>query len=180
MKAFIFLATGFEDVEAVGTIDILRRGGIETITVSVTGDYSVTSVHGIHIMADELFESIDFSDDYDALVLPGGGPGSILLNKHDGVRQALVEAYQNGKLVAAICAAPRVLGCLGLLSGKNATCYPGIEPELIGATLCAKPVVVDQNIITGQGPGFVFEFALAILTYLDLDADQIAKDLLLL
>ena len=180
MKAFIFLATGFEDVEAVGTIDILRRGGIETITVSVTGDYTVTSVHGLPIMADELFESIDFSNDYDALILPGGGPGSVLLNKHDGVRQALVEACQNGKLIAAICAAPRVFGCLGLLNGKNATCYPGIEPELLGATICSKPVVVDQNIITGYGPGLVFEFALAILSYFNLDADQVAKDLLLL
>ena len=180
MKAFIFLATGFEDMEAVGTIDILRRGGIEAVTVSVTGDYTVTGVHGIPVIADEVFENIDFSEDYDALVLPGGGPGSLMLNNHEGLRQALVEACQNGKLIAAICASPRVFGSLGLLNGKNATCYPGIEPELLGATVLTDPVVVDQNIITGRGPGLVIQFGLAILTYLNADADQVAQDLLFL
>ena len=177
MKAFVFLATGFEEMEAVGTIDILRRGIIETLTVSVTGDRTVTGVHGIPVIADELFENIDFSD-CDALVLPGGGPGSVMLNEHEGVRQALVEAYKEGKLIAAICASPRVFGSLGLLNGKNATCYPGIEPELIGATIVPDPAVVDQNIITGRGPGLVIDFGLAILTYLKADAKQVASDLL--
>ena len=178
MKAFVFLATGFEEVEAVGTIDILRRGDIDTVTVSVTGDYTVTGVHGIPVVADQLFEDIDLSN-CDALVLPGGGPGSVNLNQHTGLRQALVEAFESGQLIAAICASPRVFGSLGLLNGKNATCYPGIEPELTGANILSASVVVDQNIITGRGPGLVFDFGLAILTYLNANADQIAEDLLL-
>ena len=177
MKALIFLATGFEDIEAVGTIDILRRGGIDTVTVSVTGDYTVTGAHGIPVIADKVFEEIDCSK-YDAIILPGGGSGSITLNKHEGVRQAVVEAWQSGKLIAAICAAPRVFGSLGLLTGKNATCYPGIEPELIDANVLNEPVVVDQNIITGRGPGLVFDFGLAILDYLNANADQVAQDLI--
>ena len=177
MKALIFLATGFEDMEAVGTIDILRRGDIETVTISITGEYTVTGVHGIPVIADELFEDIDCSA-YDALVLPGGGPGSIMLNKHQGVRKALVEACQSGKLIAAICASPRVFGSLGLLNGKNATCYPGIEPELLGANILSDLVVVDQNIITGRGPGLVIDFGLAILTYLKANANRVAQDLL--
>ena len=178
MKTFVFLAPGFEEVEAVGTIDILKRGDVETVIVSITRKLTVIGVHGISVQADELFENIDFSTG-DALVLPGGGPGSVMLNQHEGVRQALVEAFENGKLIAAICAAPRVFGSLGLLSGKNATCYPGIEPELLGATILPVPVVVDQNIITARGPGFVFDFGIAILTYLNANAAQVAKDLLL-
>jgi len=177
MKAFVFLATGFEEIEAIGTIDILRRGGIETVTVSVTGDKTVTGAHDISVIADELFEAADYST-ADALVLPGGGPGSVMLNQHKGVRQALFEACTEGKLIAAICAAPRVFGSLGLLQGKTATCYPGIEPELTGATILPEPVVTDDNIITGRGPGLVFEFGLAILTYLKANAYQVGNDLL--
>jgi 4-methyl-5(b-hydroxyethyl)-thiazole monophosphate biosynthesis len=178
MKAFVFLATGFEEVEAVGTIDILRRGGIETITVSITGDQTVTGVHDIPVIADELFENVDFAD-CDALVLPGGGPGSVMLNQHEGVRQALVDANQKGKLIAAICASPRVFGSLGLLEGKKATCYPGIEPELTGAIITNEAAVTDQNIITGRGPGLVFDFGLAILSYLNANANGVANDLLI-
>ena len=180
MKAFIFLATGFEELEAIGTIDILRRGGMDVVTVSVTRDNTVTGVHRIPVVADEIIENIKFTNvDFDALVLPGGGPGSVVLNQHLGVRHALVDACKNGKLIAAICAAPRVFGSLGLLKGKKATCYPGIEPELTGATILYDPVVIDQNIITGRGPGLVFEFGLAILDYLNADSKQIADDLLL-
>jgi 4-methyl-5(b-hydroxyethyl)-thiazole monophosphate biosynthesis len=181
MKAIVFLATGFEEMEAVGTIDILRRGDIETITVSVTGDKTVVGAHDIPVTADELFEDMDFTR-FDALVLPGGGPGSERLNKHEGVRKALVTAYENDRLLAAICASPRVFGSLGLLNGKKATCYPGIEPELIGAAIVNEPVVVDRNILTGRGPGLVFDFGLAIVNYLTGDAcaaDNVAEGLLL-
>ena len=162
MKALVFLATGFEEVEAVGTIDMLRRGNIETITASITGNKTVTGVHNIQVIADELFENVDYSD-YDALVLPGGGPGSEMLNKHEGVRKAIVEHNEKNKLIAAICASPRVLGSLGLLKGKKAVCYPGIEPELTGAILLETEVFSDGNIITGRGPALVFYFGLAIL-----------------
>jgi 4-methyl-5(b-hydroxyethyl)-thiazole monophosphate biosynthesis len=178
MKALVFLATGFEEVEAVGTIDILRRGGIETVTASITGEKTVTGCHDIPVIADELFENVDFSS-FDALVLPGGGPGSVMLKEHEGVRKALVETCKNGKLIAAICASPRVFGSLGLLEGKKATCYPGIEPELTGATILLDPAVTDQNIITGRGPGLVFDFGLAILTYLNANGAGVADDLLL-
>ena len=181
MNALVFLATGFEEMEAVGTIDVLRRGNIETVTVSVTGNKTVIGVHSIPVTADELFENIDCSV-YDALVLPGGGPGSEMLNKHEGVRKVLVEHYNNNKLIAAICASPRVFGSLGLLNGKNATCYPGIEPELIGATILNEPAVTDGNIITGRGPALVFDFGLAILNYLygsPSKANEVAGGLLL-
>jgi len=177
MKSFLFLATGFEEMEAIGTIDILRRGGIETITVSITGEQTVTGVHGIPVIADVLFEDIDCST-ADALVLPGGGPGSLQLNQHAPLRQALLTACENGKLIAAICASPRVFGSLGLLNGKNATCYPSIEPELTGANITPAPVIIDQNIITGRGPGLVIDFSLAILSYLNAPAPQVASDLL--
>jgi len=178
MKAIVFLATGFEEMEAISTIDILRRGGVETETVSITGDKTVVGVHGIPVIADELFEDADFWDCI-AYVLPGGGPGSVMLNQHEGVRQVLVDACENGHLIAAICAAPRVFGSLGLLKGKKATCYPGIEPELTGATVLPASVVTVGNIITGRGPGLVIDFGLAILNYLNVDSKQVASDLLI-
>jgi 4-methyl-5(b-hydroxyethyl)-thiazole monophosphate biosynthesis len=181
MKAFVFLATGFEELEAVGTIDILRRGEIETTTVSITGDKTVTGVHGISVIADKLFEEADCTY-IDALVLPGGGPGSENLNKHEGLRKELVKAFENNQLLAAICASPRVFGSLGFLKGKKASCYPGIEPELIGATLVDRATATDHNIITGRGPGLVFDFGLEIIRYLtgsERAADNVAKAMLL-
>jgi 4-methyl-5(b-hydroxyethyl)-thiazole monophosphate biosynthesis len=181
MKALVFLATGFEELEAIGTIDILRRGDIETITASITGDKTVVGVHGIPVIADELFEDADYSH-FDALVLPGGGPGSEMLNRHEGLRKALVDSYENNKLLAAICASPRVFGSLGLLKGKKATCYPGIEPELIGATIVYESTVTEHNIITGRGPGLVMDFGFAILNYLkdsSRDVDGVAEAMLL-
>ncbi|MDR2384676.1 MAG: DJ-1/PfpI family protein [Tannerella sp.] len=180
MKALVFLATGFEETEAVGTIDILRRGNMDTVTVSITGNKTVTGVHRIPVVADELFDNVDYSL-FDVLALPGGGPGSLMLNKHEGVRKAIVEHYNNRKLIAAICASPRVFGNLGLLEGKKATCYPGIEPELKGAIIVDKPAVTDHNVITGKGPGLVFDFGLEILKYCGADgcAGDVAEELLL-
>jgi 4-methyl-5(b-hydroxyethyl)-thiazole monophosphate biosynthesis len=181
MKALVFLATGFEELEAIGTIDILRRGNIETITVSITGDKTVTGAHNIPVTADELFEDVDCTR-FDAFILPGGGPGSEMLNRHEGLRKALVDSCKKNKLLAAICAAPRVFGSLGLLKGRKATCYPGIEPELTGATIVNEPAVTDHNIITGRGPGLVIAFGFAILNYLkdDLcDVDDVAEAMLL-
>jgi 4-methyl-5(b-hydroxyethyl)-thiazole monophosphate biosynthesis len=179
MNAIVFFATGFEEVEAVGTVDVLRRGNIDAVTVSVTGKKTVTGLHGIPVLVEELFEEIDYSR-FDALVLPGGGPGSIKLNQHKGVRKAIIEHYDRQKLIAAICASPRVFGSLGLLEGRKATCYPGIEPELKGAIIVDAPAITDHNIITGKGPGFVFNFGLEILTYYsDGDAGKVAEEMLL-
>lgn len=180
-KAFVFLATGFEEVEATGTIDVLRRGGIETTVISITGDYSVAGAHGLSLVADKLFEEANL-EDADALVLPGGMPGSSNLNAHKPLKELLVKHFKAGKLVAAICAAPLVPGGLGLLEGKRATCYPGFESQLTGAEVTTESAVIDGNIITGKGPGLVFDFALAIVKALRGKAieEEVASGLLLL
>jgi len=178
--AFLFLATGFEEIEAVGTIDVLRRGGVELTTVSVTADRTVKGVHQIPVIADKLFQEVAFAD-ADALILPGGGPGAQLLNQHKELKEWLVKQHKQGKIVAAICAAPRVLGGLGILEGRKAICYPGTEPELKGAILTDKPAVVDGHIITGKGPGLVYDFGLTLLTALEgpETAASVAADLLI-
>ena len=130
-KAIVFLANGFEEMEATGTVDVLRRGGIGVKTVSITNERKVVGAHHMEYMADALFSEIDFSD-VDALILPGGMPGSSNLNECEPLKERLIEQYKNNKIVAAICAAPMVLGGLGLLKGRRATCYPGFEPKLIG------------------------------------------------
>lgn len=179
-KTYLFLATGFEETEAVGTIDILRRGGVDVTTVSITDKRIVTGAHGIPIEADALFDDISFVDAH-VLILPGGGPGSQMLNKHTALKQLIVQHAEQNKHLAAICAAPLVFGGLGLLKGKRATCYPGIEPLLTDAILATEqPTVTDGNITTGKGPGLVFDFGLEILAQLagKNAADSVAADLL--
>ena len=179
-KAYLFLATGFEEIEAITTVDILRRGGVELVTVSITGDCMVVGAHQIPVCADKLFEETDFMDG-DAFILPGGGPGSHMLNAHEALKKLLVCRYEHHKWIAAICAAPLVLGGLGLLEGKKAICYPGMEPTLTGAILTNQPTVTEGNIITGKGPGLAFDFGLTILAALHGQeiADNVADDLLL-
>jgi 4-methyl-5(b-hydroxyethyl)-thiazole monophosphate biosynthesis len=179
-KVFIFLAEGFEETEAVATIDIIRRGELDITIVSITGRLSVTGAHGIPVTADALFENTDFSSG-DLLILPGGMPGASNLNAHSGLKALLKQYAQDGKKMAAICAAPLVLGGLDLLQGKKATAYPGFESTLKGATYQEKPVVKDGNIITGRGPGFVFDFGLTLVEELQgkIKADNVAAGLLL-
>lgn len=179
-QAFVFLATGFEETEAVGTIDVLRRGGIQAINVSITGEKSVTGAHGIPVTADLLFEEADFSK-ADALILPGGMPGSNNLNAYEPLKERLLDQFRNSKIVAAICAAPIVLGGLGLLKEKKATCYPSFEPKLIGATVTGNATETDGNVITGKGPGFVYNFGLALVEALKgkAVAEEVAAGLLL-
>ena len=180
MKAYIFLATGFEEIEAISIIDILRRGEVEIITVSITGELTVMGVHQIPVTADILFEDADFSDG-DAFILPGGGPGSFMLNDHAALKQLLINKNKQYKWIAAICAAPLVLGGLGLLKGKKAICYPGMESYIQGAKLTDAPVVTDGNIITGKGPGLALNFGLTILATLNGQAiaGKVAGDLLI-
>jgi len=169
-KVYVFLANGFEDIEALIPVDVLRRGGVEVVTVSVTGDSQVVeTAHRVQIVADAMFEDCDFSD-ADLLMLPGGMPGASNLNNHEGVRQALLEQHAAGKRVAAICAAPLVLGGLGILRGKRATCYPGFEQTLEGATYTGDLCTVDDNVTTGEGPAAAFPFAYELLSQLK-DAD---------
>ena len=131
-NVFLFLATGFEEIEALGTTDILRRGGVRVSTVSIMGELQVMGAHNIPVVADYLFEDADFSA-ADALVLPGGIPGSNHLNTCTRLKELVMQKYEEGKLLAAICAGPMVLGGLGLLKGRKATCFPYFEPTMVGA-----------------------------------------------
>lgn len=162
-KVYEFLATGFEELEALAPVDILRRGGMDVTTVSVTGSMFVESSHGVTVKADQPLEAVDL-DDADLLLLPGGMPGSKNLNAHEGVRQALLAHAAKGRLIGAICAAPMVLGSLGLLQGKRATCSPGFEIYLTGAEYTGELVTVDDKIITGEGPAASMPYAYTLLS----------------
>lgn len=176
--ALVFLITGFEEIEALATVDVLRRGGVEVKTISLTDERTVVGSHNIPVVADQMFADVDFSV-VDILILPGGTPK---YNEHDGVKKKLLEFFEAGKEVAAICASPMVLGGLGILKGKKATCYPGFEKYLDGAVLTTdKAVVVEGNVTTGRGPGLTLVFALQLLEKLAGKAkrDEVAKGLLL-
>jgi 4-methyl-5(b-hydroxyethyl)-thiazole monophosphate biosynthesis len=161
-KVYEFLANGFEEIEGLAPVDILRRGGVDIKTVSVTGSLFVETSHGVTVKADLLFEDTDLSD-ADLLMLPGGMPGSTNLNNHEGVKQAIMKQYKSNKKVGAICAAPMVLGCMGILNGKRATCSPGFEKYLTGATYTHELFTIDGNIITGEGPAATLPYAYTIL-----------------
>ena len=170
---FIFLTTGFEEIEALATIDILRRGGVNIQSVSLTGGRTVSGGHQISVIADFLFEEVDFSD-AQMLILPGG---TVKINEHDGLKREILAFAAQGKLIAAICAAPMVLGELGLLKDKKATCYPGYEKYFTGAQVTKTPIVVDGNITTGKAAGYTFDFALELLSLLkgQKTAEEIAR-----
>ena len=159
---YIFLDNGFEEIEAITTIDLLRRANIALTTVSVTGQEWVMGAHNIPVKADTLIANADFAD-AEMLILPGG---ATKLHECEALCQLLVKHNEQDKLIAAICAAPSVLGRLGILEGKQATCYPGFEGELKGANCTAEGVVKAGNIITGKGPGKSPEFAFAIVASL--------------
>ena len=159
VKVYEFLANGFEEIEALAPVDILRRGGIDIKTVSITGSQYAESSHGITIKADLTFEEAGSFGDADLLMLPGGMPGAANLKEHQGVREAMLQQFNSGKLVSAICAAPMVLGSLGIVKGKKATCYPGFQQYLTDATYTARLVEHDGNVITGEGPAATFPYA---------------------
>jgi len=162
-KVYEFLANGFEEIEALAPLDILRRGGCEVVTVSITDDLMVCGAHGVSVEADAIIQCVDTSD-ADLLILPGGMPGAKNLLECEMVVEALVEQNREGKLIGAICAAPMVLGENGLLEGKKATCYPGFEGQLRGAEYTAELVTVDGNITTGRGPGAAMAFGYQLLS----------------
>ena len=168
-KAYIFLAEGFEEVEAMTPVDLLRRAGVEVTMVSVTGSRLVCGARQITVQADILFEEADFSD-ADLLILPGGMPGTLHLLDLAAVNEVIKKFAGEGKLVAAICAALSVLGAAGILEGRRATCHPGFEEKLTGAATSEDAVVVDGNIITSRGMGTAIPFALEIVRYFADDA----------
>ena len=154
---YVFLADGFEDVEAIAPIDILRRAGVKVVTVGVTGKQVITS-HNIPITADVTVDEIKLGDDLDMIVLPGGMPGTINLENSSEVQAAIDYCYESKKFIAAICAAPTILGHKGLLTGVKATCFPGCESALKGSAYMPKMVIHDGIFITGKGPGAAFKF----------------------
>ena len=155
---YIFLDNGFEEIEAITTIDLLRRANIALTTVSVTGGETVLGAHNIAVKADELFADVDFAD-AEMLILPGG---ATKLYDCKPLCDLLVAHNNEEKLIAAICAAPSVLGRLGILQGKQATCYPGFE-EYLGESYIDGLVVESKNIITAKGPGLSSDFAFCII-----------------
>jgi 4-methyl-5(b-hydroxyethyl)-thiazole monophosphate biosynthesis len=170
---YIFMAQGFEAIEFTTPLDMLIRAGIPVRTVSVTGELLVKSSQNIPIMADALFEDVDFAD-ADMLILPGGQPGATNLANHKGVELLLRQFMDADKPVAAICAAPMVLGGHGLIDGRKVTTYPGCEPGL-GKALCTGALVEqDANLITGKGPAAAVEFANAIIRLLR--SDELQKE----
>ena len=161
---YVFLAEGFEEIEALAPVDVMRRAGLTVTTVSVTGNLVVTGAHGIPVVADAVFDECDYADAA-LLFLPGGLPGATNLQAHTGLCQLLTaKASQPDVIISAICAAPLVLGGLGLLQGKKATCYPGCEEKMGSAIMEEnKAYVVDGKVITGASAGCAVEFGLLLV-----------------
>ena len=170
---YIFLAEGFEEIEALAPLDLLRRAGVEVRTVGV-GSRTVVGSHSIPVVADMLDTELR-DDSPEMIILPGGMPGTLNLNASEIVHKAIRNAVDSGAYICAICAAPLILGRLGLLSGKEAICYPGFEDELVGAKISEKTVAVDGKIITAKGMGAAIDFGLTLVAILK--GNEIAENL---
>ena len=164
MKVVVFFATGYEEVEALSVVDVLRRGSVEAIMAGVDGE-EVTSARGITIKMDQTIDKIDY-DKVDMLVIPGGIQGVNNVYASTRVKEEVLRFKREGKWLGAICAGPGVLGKWGVLEGEKAVCYPGFEKELMGATVSLERVVVSNRVITGIGAGASFAFALKLLEVL--------------
>lgn len=162
---YCFLADGFEELEAIAPIDILRRADIKVTTVGVTGK-TVTGSHNICVAADIVIDDFNLNETPEAIILPGGMPGALNLENSAAVQNAIDFAYEKGAYICAICAAPQILGHKGLLRSKEAIAYPGFEKELEGAVISSEYVAVDGKFITAKGAGVAAEFGLAIVTAL--------------
>ena len=162
---YVFFADGFEEIEAFTSVDVMRRAGLNVEMVTVTPDEIVTGAHDVPVLCDKNIENCDFFD-ADLILLPGGMPGAATLEKSADLRRLITRFAEQNKPIAAICAAPMILGIMGLLKGRKATCYPAFEQYLEGAEYTGKQVEKDGNIITGIGPGSAMEFALAVVELL--------------
>ena len=174
-KAYVFLAEGFEVTEALATVDVLRRARLDVTTVSISHSLEVMSSNRILVKADRLFSESSLSDG-DAIVLPGGMPGTLNLEHFEPLIDLILEYHRTGKLIGAICAAPSILGHLNLLKDEEAIAYPGFENDLYGATVSDNSVVRSHQFITARGMGVSHKFALKIVeTLLDEEtATQVA------
>lgn len=168
-----FLATGFEEIEALTPVTVMRQGGQNFKLVSMTGNEYVETANRAWVKADMLFEASDFSD-ADLLMLPGGFPGAYNLKAHEGLRHLLLSHATQGKRIGAICAAPIVLGELGLLKGRRATCWPSLEHFLEGANVTGNIIEEDGNIITAIGASAALPYAFKLLSYY-LDEEKLKK-----
>ena len=165
MKVCVFLADGFEEIEGLTVVDILRRAGVSVTMMSVTGNRMIKGSHGITVEADALFDGADAAK-ADMLVLPGGMPGTKNLQAHRGLLGAMEKAARQGRRIAAICAAPSILGSMGLLKGRTATCYPGFEDMLEGASYTSQGVITDGNITTCRGLGYAMDLGMEMIRLL--------------
>ncbi len=174
---YLFLANGFEITEAMAPLDIMRRAGLDVKTVGVTGGEAQSS-HGITVKADISLDEVSY-DGIEGAILPGGMPGTLNLKASDKVRACVQHCFDNGLMIAAICAAPSVFGQMGLLGGKKATCFPGFEKDLLGAECTAAHVETDGNVITAKGAGCALEFGRAIvsLALSENEADKVLCDM---
>jgi 4-methyl-5(b-hydroxyethyl)-thiazole monophosphate biosynthesis len=161
----VFLADGFEEIEGLTVVDLLRRAGVEVTTVSITESKTIHGAHGIDVQADKMFDEVEYLGQ-DMLVLPGGMPGTIHLGEHKGLEELLRKFDTDKKYIAAICAAPSVFGKYGFLKGKRATSYPGFEKELAGAEYVTERVVKAEHVITSRGMGTAIDFALELISVL--------------
>ena len=180
--AYIFFADGFEEIEALSIVDVLRRAGMNAVTVSIHDDSLVTGAHGVPVETDALFDELDYAD-AQWLILPGGMPGATNLRNCEPLCNLLINHYRKGGYVAAICASPTIVfGPLGMLQHHEAVCYPGMEATLNCQTQRDDMVVVSDNVVTGKGPAAANEFALTIvaLTMGDQVAQEVAQGMLLL
>ncbi|MCR4567737.1 MAG: DJ-1/PfpI family protein [Pseudobutyrivibrio sp.] len=175
-KVLIFMAEGHEEIEALTVVDLLRRAGIEIEMVSITGNKRVPGSHGIMTVCDKLIEQVNF-DSADMLVLPGGMPGTLNLELCEPLMDQVHGFNTSKKGLAAICAAPTVLGKAGILKDRQATCYPGMEDKLVGAKVSTDQVCHDGHVITSRGLGTAIPFALEIIKTFqgDAAADKISK-----
>lgn len=177
-KIGIFMADGCEEIEGLAVVDIVRRAKMDITMISISGKKEVLGSHNITFLADALASEVNY-EEYDGIVLPGGTAGTMKLGADETVNEVIKKFAAEGKMVSAICAAPSVLGAAGILQGKNATCHPGFEEKLTGATVSEKAVVVDGNVITSRGMGTSIPFALEIVRYFKDDAtvEEIEKGL---
>lgn len=163
---YMFLADGFEEVEAIAALDVIRRAGLEIKTVGVNSD-TVKGSHNIPVICDTTADKISFDETVAGIILPGGMPGTTNLMNNDIVNKFIDLCYENNKLICAICAAPMILGRKGLLNGKEAVCFPGFEEELKGAVISEKYICNSDKIITAKGMGSAIKFGLEIVAELN-------------
>lgn len=161
---YVFLADGFEEVEAITPIDYLKRAGKTVITVGVTSQTAV-GAHGIPVVCDITTKDVVLSDALEGIILPGGMPGTLNLEKDETVNRAIDFCSENGKVLAAICAAPSIFGHKNLLQNKRAICFPGFEKDLYGACIADCFAVTDGTVITAKGAGAASEFAFELISY---------------